>query len=317
VGIYWLHAGFAGFYSKDAILEAAFARGTELSQFAFFLGIIAALLTSFYSWRLMFLTFWGKPRWQQSEHVQHALHHGHDDPDEQNPPIQENAGDDPHAPALALDHAAGGHAVGGHAVAGHTDGHGVSSHGGDGTGGYHPHESPWSMLVPLILLSLGAVFAGAVFSHAFIDSEAFWNGSIFYDEHLIHALHETPLWVKLSPAIVMLIGLAIAWNNYIRDPAAPARFVGQFGSVHTFLKNKWYFDELYHLIFVRPAFWIGRQFWRLGDIGTIDRFGPNGAAAVVAAGSRLSVRVQSGYLYSYALFMLLGLVAAISWALAH
>ena len=291
VGIYHLGAGFAGFWSKDAILEVAYGRGTELGNFAFWMGTFAALLTSFYSWRLMFLTFWGKPRWIESEHIQHAVHHGHDEPDEHNPAHQEDAGHDPHHPANP-------------------------AHAHDGTGGYHPHESPAVMLLPLIVLSIGAVFAGAVFSHAFLDSAEFWGGSLYYNEHLVHAMHAVPAWVKIAPGLVMLIGLAIAWNNYIRDTSAPARFVGQFGFLYQFLKNKWYFDELYHAIFVKPAFWLGRKFWTIGDIGIIDRFGPNGAASLVAASSRFASKVQTGYLYSYALIMLLGLVAAVSWVIA-
>ncbi|MFA7595905.1 MAG: NADH-quinone oxidoreductase subunit L [Novosphingobium sp.] len=294
--------GFAGFYSKDAILEAAFGSGTELGRFAFFVGSFAALLTSFYSWRLMFLTFWGKPRWIESEHIRHAVHdthgeagHGHDD----------HAGHDAHASAHAPSH-------------GHED-HGHADHAGhgDGTGGYHPHESPWTMLAPLVALSVGAVLAGFVFHHAFIDEAAFWNGSIFYNEHLIHAIHEVPLWVKLTPGIVMLIGLGLAWNSYIRNTALPAAFVASFRQLHAFLYNKWYFDELYHFLFVRPAFWLGRQFWKIGDIGIIDRFGPNGAAWAVAKGSTYAQRVQSGYLYSYALVMLLGLVGAVSWVMVQ
>ena len=277
--------GFAGFYSKDAILEAAFASGSQHGQVAFFVGIFAALLTSFYSWRLMFLTFWGKPRWEQSEHIQHAVHdaHGHGD------------------------HAHHGHDDHAHA------GHGAS----DGTAGYHPHESPWAMLVPLVALSIGAIFAGFVFHHAFIESEGFWNGAIFYDGHLMHTMHEVPLWVKLAPAAVMLIGLFFAWNSYIRNTAIPAAFVARFRQLHAFLYNKWYFDELYDVLFVRPAFWLGRVFWKQGDIGIIDRFGPNGAAWAVAQGTRIAQKVQSGYLYSYALVMLLGLVAAISWVMVR
>ncbi len=293
VGIYWLHAGFAGFHSKDAILEAAFASGTEMGRTAFWIGAFAALLTSFYSWRLMFLTFWGKPRWAESEHIQHAVHHGHDEPEEHNPPAQEDAGE--HAAGHAAAHA-------------HHDAH------GDGTGGYHPHESPWVMLVPLVLLSMGAIFAGWVFSPAFIDSEAFWNGAIAYDEHLIHAMHGVPLWVKLSASIVMLIGLATAWFAYIRNPSIPEAVAGQLGPVYRFLFNKWYFDELYSAVFVKPAFWFGRLFWR-GEVKVIDRFGPDGAAWTVEKGAVLARKVQSGYLTSYALIMLLGLVAAISWVL--
>ncbi|OYW47360.1 MAG: NADH-quinone oxidoreductase subunit L [Novosphingobium sp. 12-63-9] len=279
-------AGFAGFYSKDAILEAAYAKGTELSQFAFFMGIFAALLTSFYSWRLVFLTFFGKPRWEQSEHIQHAVHdahgHGHDD--------HAHAHDDHH------DHA-------------HSD----------GTAGYHPHESPLNMLLPLGILSLGAIAAGFVFHGAFISEGTgeFWKGSLVFTEHTLHAMHAVPEWVKWAPFAVMLTGFVIAWYAYIRNTRFPAAFVEQFSFLHTFLLNKWYFDELYDVIFVRPAMWFGKVFWKVWDVGIIDRFGPNGAAWVVAKGSRAAVKLQSGYLYSYALVMLVGLVGAISWVIAR
>ena len=277
-------AGFAGFYSKDAILEAAYARGTGLSQMAFFVGIFAALLTSFYSWRLMFLTFWGKPRWEQSEHIQHAVHdaHGHDD-----------------------------HAHG------HDDHHAHASH--DGTAGYHPHESPLSMLLPLALLSVGAVLAGFVFHHAFISEGGgeFWKGSLAFSEHLIHAMHEVPEWVKWAPFGVMLTGLVVAYVAYIANPGLPAAFTGAVGPLYRFLLNKWYFDELYNAVFVKPAMVLGRVFWQQGDIGIIDKFGPNGAAALVARSSRIAVRLQSGYLNSYALVMLVGLVGAVSWVIAR
>lgn len=286
VGIYWLHAGFAGFHSKDAILEAAFASGTEHGMFAFWVGVIAALMTSFYSWRLVFLTFFGKPRWAASEHVQHALHGHHEDP------VEETAHADTHH-------------------------HVPDPHHGEGTGGYHPHESPPSMLVPLGLLSLGAILAGFVFSPAFLESAEFWKGSLAYDEHLMHAMHEVPLWVKLSATVVMLLGLATAWYAYLRNPRFPAAVVEQFSVVHQFVFNKWYFDELYNFLFVRPAFWLGRVLWKQGDVGIIDRFGPNGAAWVVAQGSRVAQRVQSGYLYSYALVMLIGLVMGISWVVVR
>jgi NADH-quinone oxidoreductase subunit L len=282
VGVYWLHAGFAGFHSKDAILEVAFASGKEAGQFAFWVGVTAALMTSFYSWRLIFLTFFGKPRWAGSEHIQHAVHdnHGHDD---------------------------------------HAHGHGDHGHAhhDDGTAGYHPHESPLSMLIPLGVLTLGAVFAGWVFSHGFLESAEFWGGSLFYNEHLMHAMHEVPLWVKLSASIVMLIGLAGAWYSYIRNPEFPAKVVDQIDVLYRFVYNKWYFDELYNFLFVRPAFWLGDKFWKLGDIGFIDRFGPNGAAWTVQQGTRFAQKVQSGYLYSYALVMLLGLTAAITWIMVR
>jgi len=305
VGVYHLGLGFAGFFSKDAIIEVAFASGTEMGMFAFWVGVFAALLTSFYSWRLMFLTFWGKPRWEQSEHIQHAMHdanghdaHGHDD-----------------------------HAVHGHAVA-HADNPPAQEHSGedvahdvpdphhsDGTAGYHPHESPVSMLVPLGVLSLGAIAAGYVFKTAFLDDAGFWGESIAYNEALMHAMHGVPTLVKYAASIVMLIGLFFAWLAYIRDTSIPGKTAEQLGPIYRFLLNKWYFDELYNFLFVRPAFWLGRVFWKQGDEGTINRFGPDGAAWVVVQGAAVARKVQSGYLTSYALIMLLGLVAAITWVL--
>ncbi|MBC7160365.1 MAG: NADH-quinone oxidoreductase subunit L, partial [Porphyrobacter sp.] len=294
--------GFAGFYSKDAILEAAFASGSGMGRVAFWVGAFAALLTSFYSWRLMFLTFWGRPRWADSEHIQHAAHdtHGHADP---------HAGPNGHALAAAADPPAQEHA--GDDAAHHVP----SPHEQDGTAGYHPHESPWVMLVPLLLLSIGAVFAGYVFHQVFIEDAAFWNGSIAYDAALMHAMHEVPLWVKLSATIAMLLGLAVAWLAYIHDTSIPAAAARRLGPIYRFVFNKWYFDELYDALFVRPAFALGRILWQRGDVGIIDRFGPDGAAWVVDRGAVLARKVQSGYLTSYALIMLLGLVAAISWVL--
>ena len=277
--------GFAGFYSKDAIIEAAFASGTEAGGVAFAVAVFAALLTSFYSWRLIFLTFYGKPRWSQSEHIQHAAHDAH-----------------------------------GHADHGHDDHHHGHAHDDDGTLGYHPHESPMPMLVPLAVLTIGAIFAGYGFHHAFIGAEegaAFWQGSLAFDEHLMHAMHEVPLLVKLSATIVMILGLAIAWLAYIKDTTIPARFTATFPAVYQFLLNKWYWDELYNLIFVKPSLWLGRILWKKGDEGTIDRFGPHGAAEVVLQVSRLAVRFQSGYLYSYAFVMLLGLVGFATWAMTR
>ncbi len=267
LGVYHLGVGFAGFWSKDAVLEIAFARGTQISVTAFWLGVVAALLTSFYSWRLMFLTFWGRPRWIESEHIQHSVHK---------------------TPAEA---------------------------GDDTTGGYHPHESPVSMLIPLGVLTIGAVAAGQVFAPKFLDDAAFWGGSIFYNEPLIHAMHAVPYWVKYSALVVMLLGFAGAYTAYIAKPDIPARFVATFPALHNFVYRKWYFDELYDAVFVKPSFWLGRQFWKLGDIGTIDRFGPNGIAWVVDRSAVAAKSIQSGYLYTYALIMLLGLVAAVTFVL--
>ena len=297
--------GFAGFHSKDAIIEAGWAAG---DPGVWFIGVLVALITSFYSWRLMFLTFWGTPRWAASEHIQHALHddhehghgHGHDvhhaDEAHGNPAQAEDSGDRPH----------------------------VSDPGQQdlpaGTGGYHPHESPLNMLVPLIVLSLGAVFAGILFHGFFIEpaaGEHYWKGVIAFREHLMHAMHEVPVPIKLSASVAMLLGLLTAWAAYIRSPQLPSQVSDQFRILYRFLLHKWYFDELYDLIFVRPAFAIGRLFWHRGDEGTIDRFGPNGSAWLVQVGSRVAGRFQTGYVYTYAFVMLIGLTAAVTWAISR
>ncbi len=299
--------GFAGFHSKDAIIEAAFASG---NTGVFWVGVVVALLTSFYSWRVVFLTFHGKPRWAASEHIQHAVHdaHGHGHHDEHahdthghgsehaNAPAQEDAGHTPHGT------------------------HALHAHEAEGTAGYHPHESPLVMLIPLILLSIGAVAAGFVFHGAFIEpsaGETYWHGALAFNEHLMHAMHEVPVWVKLSATVAMLLGLGTAVFAYIVSPGFPAAFAEQVRPLYLFLLNKWYFDELYNLLFVRPAFAIGRLFWKRGDEQTIDRFGPNGAARLVQFGSFGAVKLQSGYLYTYAFVMLIGLTAALTWVIAR
>jgi NADH-quinone oxidoreductase subunit L len=292
--------GFAGFFSKDAIIESAYMSGTTAGGFAFAVGIVAALLTSFYSWRLIFLTFFGTPRWAASGHIQHALHdahHGREHEHQADPhPEDEHAGHDtgPHEASVTTIP--------------------------EGTGGYHPHESPWTMLVPLGVLALGAVFAGLAFHGPFIDAHEgveFWGASLFFDAHLMEEIHHSPLWVKLAPAFVMIVGFLIALQAYIRNTTLPARFVGQFGILYRFLYQKWFFDEIYNVLFIRPSLWLGRFFWKKGDEGTIDRFGPDGAAALVAGGNVLTARLQTGYLYTYALVMLLGLAAAATWAMAR
>jgi NADH-quinone oxidoreductase subunit L len=288
----------AGFFSKDAILEASYAAGGP-GRIAFAVGAFAAALTSFYSWRLAFLTFFGEPRWAGSEHIQHAVHaaHGHhgDHSHDETPDLAEVAGSDPH------------HANPAHAPA-------------TGTGGYHPHESPLTILIPLIVLSIGALFAGLVFHGAFLGAETgggFWRGSLSFDEHLMRAMEEVPVWVTQTPAVAMLLGFVVAWWGYIRDTSLPARAAASAKGIYAFLLNKWYFDELYDFLFVRPAFALGRLLWQKGDEGTIDRFGPDGVAAFVANTGSAARRLQSGYVYTYALVMLLGLAGAATWAMAR
>src|SRR5690349_906130 len=264
--------GFAGFWSKDAIIESSWVSGSVAGTVAFWLGVTVAGMTSFYSWRLIFMTFYGDARWAASEHIQHAVHAVHESPDEEH-------GDSAHDAGLPP----------------------------SGTAGYHPHESPLTMLVPICLLAVGAAFAGQFFHGIFIGPERapeYWRGSIAFLRELAEAAETSTLWVKLSPTIAMLLGLWIAWNNYVRRPEAPTHFVQQFPAVYRFVSNKWYFDEIYDVLFVRPALWLGRLFWKGGDEGTIDRFGPHGAAYAVGIGNRVTYRLQSGYLYSYALVML-------------
>ncbi len=292
--------GLAGFYSKDAIIESAYMSGSAVGGFAFAVGIVAALLTSFYSWRLVFLTFFGRPRWAASGHIQHALHDVH------HARAHEHAGD-PHPEDEHAGHDARPEEAGAHAVP-------------EGTGGYHPHESPWTMLVPLGVLAIGALFAGLAFHGPFIDAHEgphFWGGSLVFDAHLMEEIHHAPLWVKLAPGIVMIIGFLIALQAYVRNTTLPARFVAQFGILYQFLYQKWFFDEIYNVLFVRPSLWLGRFFWKVGDEAIIDRFGPDGAAALVVGGNKLTARLQSGYLYTYALVMLLGLAGAATWAMAR
>jgi NADH-quinone oxidoreductase subunit L len=268
----------AGYYSKDGILESAFMAHTGPGEYAFILGIGAALLTSFYSWRLIFLTFFGKPRWAGSEHIQHATHAHHDD----------------------------GH---------HDDAH-HHDHS-DGTAGYKPHESPFVMLVPLVLLATGAVFAGMAFHDAFIGEgrAEFWNGALtVVGKDVLDHIHHIPAFPKWLPTIAMVTGFLIAFVAYIRDPGLPARFVARFKGLHAFLFNKWYFDELYDLLFVRPSLWLGRLFWKQGDGRIIDGFGPDGISALVAKLSLRTRRLQSGYVYHYAFAMLIGVALAATWA---
>ena len=243
---------FAGYFSKDMVLEAAYAAHTGPGNYAYILGITAAFLTSFYSWRLIFLTFFGTPR---------ADHHTME----------------------------------------------------------HIHESPPVMTGPLMGLALGAVFAGMLGVSWFVGEhrEEFWRGAIaVLEEHdSIHHAHEShpALFIKYLPLIVSLAGAALSYLMYIRKPKLPAKLAGMFPGVYQFLLNKWYFDELYAFLLVRPAFRLGRFFWKYGDTGIIDRFGPDGIAAATNSGAKRLGIVQSGYLYHYAFAMIIGIAAIVSW----
>jgi len=284
----------AGNFSKDAIIDAAFAAGAHQSTavYAFILTTIAVAFTSFYSWRLIFMTFFGE---------RHLAPAGHDAPSAETSDAarrhdegESARAEDPHSAHAPDDH--------GHEARDHV-----------------PHESPWIMLIPLIVLSIGALFAGLIFAGPFIghDFQHFWKGSLYQspDNHILHELHDVGLVVEYLPLLMMASGAFVAWYMYIRAPGTANALARANPLLYSFLLNKWYFDELYDLIFVRPAFWIGRLLWRGGDERVIDGFGPDGIAARVIDVTNRVVRLQTGYVYHYAFAMLIGVAVIITWYL--
>ena len=251
--------GTSGFFSKDAIIESLYVGHNLFSGYAFWLTVIAALLTSFYSWRLVFLTFHGRER--------------------------------------ATD-----------AVMGHV------------------HESPRVMLFPLYVLALGSLFAGILFYGSFLGAHhevghldshylEFWGSSFFLgsDNHILEHFHHVPYLVKWSPTIMMTLGFLVAWLFYVRSPYLPVELSRQHPGLYQFLLHKWYFDELYDFLFVRPSVRLGRFLWRFGDGRIIDGLGPDGISARVLDLTRYVTRLQSGYLYHYAFAMLIGAALLLTW----
>ena len=243
---------FAGYYSKDTILAAAWASGTAVGRYSFVLGAFAAFMTAFYSWRLIFMTFHGAPR--ADEETMH-----------------------------------------------------------------HAHESPWVMLIPLFVLAAGAVFAGYFLYGDFVGAgrDAFWRHSILVlpGHNGLAAAEEIPASIAYLPLALGLAGIAAAYLGYIARPELPALFVKRFRALYLFVLNKWYFDELYSWLFVRPAFWIGEGLWKSGDGALIDGLGPDGIAAATRDLARQASRFQTGYVYHYAFVMLIGVVALVTWYL--
>ncbi len=242
--------GFAGFFSKDAIIESAFAANSGIGMYAFWMGIAAAFMTAFYSWRLLFMTFHGEPRCDEK--------------------------------TLA-----------------------------------HVHESPKIMIVPLFLLAAGAIFSGALGYQLFVGDgmAAFWGDSIqILPQHtaLVDA-HDVPVWVKVLPIAVGLVGIGLAYLMYMMFPGIPALLATILRPFYLLSYNKWYFDEIYDRIFVRPAFALGRGLWKSGDGALIDGLGPDGISTVTLRFARRASALQSGYLYHYAFAMLIGVVVLISW----
>jgi NADH-quinone oxidoreductase subunit L len=239
----------AGYFSKDAIIEAAAAATNPMASYGFVMTVAAAALTSFYSWRLIFKTFHGTP------HDQH-----------------------------------------------HYDG---------------AHESPKVMLIPLALLAFGSIAAGWPFLSLFTGHgvEDFFRESLKFgpDNKILEAMEELPLYVSLTPTVMMILGFLVAYQFYIRRPELPEALARDQAVLYRFLLNKWYFDEIYDFLFVRPAMWLGRLFWKGGDGFVIDGFGPDGVSSRVLDVTKNVIRLQTGYLYHYAFAMLIGVAALITW----
>lgn len=287
LGIPYTQIGFAGFFSKDTIIETAWAAaGTPQGLFAFWIGIAAALLTAFYSWRLIFMTFHGKKQWEQG----HDDHHAHD-----------------HAHAAVAHHDDPAHHDHAHDDHGHGHGH-----------AHMPHESPLVMLIPLFLLAVGAVAAGFVFAPYFVGDHAhdFWGHAIFHGPHN-HVLHDAhhieEVWVKWAPLVVTLLGTLGAVYYYLIRPDVPKAMAAKQGGFYRFLYNKWYFDELYQVVFVKGSKALGDFFWKILDVKIIDGLGPNGAAAAALRSAKNLVKSQTGFLYHYAFVMFLGIAGLLTW----
>jgi NADH-quinone oxidoreductase subunit L len=239
----------AGYFSKDAIIEAAAAGTNPMASYGFVMTVAAAALTSFYSWRLMFKTFHGAPH--DAQHYEAA------------------------------------------------------------------HESPRVMLIPLALLAFGSIAAGWPFLSIFTGHgvEEFFRESLKFGSgnHILEDMEHLPFLTSLSPTLMMIGGFLVAWQFYIRRPDIPEALARNHRVLYEFLLNKWYFDEIYDFLFVRPAMRLGRLFWKGGDGFVIDGFGPDGVSARVLDVTRNVMRLQTGYLYHYAFAMLIGVAALITW----
>jgi NADH-quinone oxidoreductase subunit L len=297
IGIPGTQIGLAGFFTKDAAIESAWAAGEAGAiggQYAFWCGVVAAMLTSFYSWRLMFMTFEGTFR--GAHHGEHAPGHG-----------QEGAEEATSPPSHADAHA-----------------HSAAHHEAHHAGGAAPaHESPPVMTGPLLVLAIGAVFAGVIFAPHFIGehSAGFWRGAIATAEaghaaaggEEAASAHHPPMWVLWAPVIVTIIGFLFAVFFYLWKPSA-ARAMAR-GPVWAFLYNKWYFDEIYDFFLVKGARAVGDLLWKAGDRRLIDGLGPDGMAAASRFFSAVLRRAQTGFVYHYSFIMLIAAVAFGAYAI--
>lgn len=309
VGIPLTHIGFAGFLSKDAIIESAFGAATGPGMYAFWALVIAACFTSFYSWRLMFLTFYGTPRGDK-----HTHDHAHDSPRSMLIPLgvlalgailagmvwfenffgeHENVNEFYGVPVhrAAAEASDGAAAETGHGAADEGDHAAMEeTHRGKTPGGkvaVERHVAGWTPGM------------GAVFTHP--------------DNHVMDNAHHAPAWVKVLPFVAMLLGFLVAFQFYIRRPDFPGKLAENQRPLYLFLLNKWYFDEIFDFFFVQPAKWLGGFLWRRGDGNVIDGGIDGLAMGIVPFFTRLAVRAQSGYIFTYAFAMVLGIVVLITW----
>ena len=237
----------SGFYSKDAIIEAAYLSNSMFSSYAYILGTLGVVMTSFYSWRLMFLTFNGNSRMSEDNLKK-------------------------------------------------------------------VHESPNVMLIPLFLLAIGALFFGYLFKSYFIGdlSNSFWNQSIAIHHH---EHHHIPFYILYLPVFLGILGFILAWYMYLKNTKIPNAIATMNSPIYNFLLNKWYFDELYHYIFIVPSKALGNFFWKIIDVSIIDGFGPNGIASSVLKISNKAKNMQTGFIYHYAFAILIGLSFLITYFL--
>jgi NADH-quinone oxidoreductase subunit L len=244
--------GFSGFYSKDTIIEAAWAAGTGIGHYAYWLGVFAAFITAFYSWRLIIMTFHGESR------ADHEVLH-------------------------------------------------------------HVHESPKVMLWPLVVLAFGAIFAGVIGFNDFVGEgrPEFWRESILIlpDHDSLAGAEHVPWIISFLPLIAGLSGIAVAYICYMFRPELPGIVTARFRAIYLLFLNKYYFDELYDFLFVRPAMALGFGLWKQGDGQVIDGLGPDGVSARTIDLSVRASRLQTGYVYHYAFAILIGVVLMVSWYL--
>jgi NADH-quinone oxidoreductase subunit L len=296
VGIPLTHIGFAGFLSKDAIIESAFAGG---SNYGFWLLVLAAAMTSFYSWRLMFLTFYGEARGDK-----HTHDHAHESPLTMLIPLG----------VLAVGAVLAG-MVWYNSFFGHTDkvakfygipyAEAAEAHGeaNEAHGDDHAEDK------------VHAKDKGYGGDHHYVFTGKPGEGALYIapGNTLLDDAHAVPKWVKVSPFVAMLFGFVMAVWFYIWNPSLPARLAENQRPLYLFLKNKWYFDELYNAVFVRPALWVGKQLWKRGDGNVIDGSLNGVAMGFVPFVTRLAGRAQSGYIFTYAFAMVIGIAVLVTW----